>query len=58
MFVGLFSMAFFAAFNYIPVIPEMIEATKAHQRQEIVTKYRLEGLDEQQIDEEVCEALE
>ncbi len=58
MFVGLFSMAFFAAFNYIPVIPEMIEATKAHQREQIVTKYRLEGLDEHQIDDKVFEALE
>lgn len=28
MFIGLFSMAFFAAFNYIPIIPEIIEATK------------------------------
>lgn len=30
MFIGLFCMAFFAAFNYIPVVPEIIEATKTH----------------------------
>lgn len=46
MFVGLFLMAFFAAFNYIPIIPEMIEATKAHQRDEITRAGRLVGLDD------------
>ena len=53
MLTGLFSMAFFAAFNYIPIIPEIIEATKMHQSEQITTKSRLEGLEENKIEEKV-----
>ena len=53
MLVGLFSLAFFAAFNYTPVIPEIIEATKEHQREQITRKCRLAGLEEEQIEVKV-----
>lgn len=58
MFIGLFFMAFFAAFNYIPVIPEIIEATKMHERDQITRAGRLAGYDERRIESMVEKRIE
>ena len=53
MLIGLFFSEFFAAFNIIPVVPEIIEATNELDKQRIINEGRLAGLDELIIENQV-----
>lgn len=53
MSIGLFFSEFFAAFNIIPVVPEIIEATTQQDKERIVREGRLAGLDEVIIDAQI-----
>jgi hypothetical protein len=46
MFLGLFFSEYFAAFNVIPVVPEIIEATNERDADRLTREGRLAGLDE------------
>ena len=53
MFIGLFFSEYFAAFNIIPVVPEIIEATNLLDKERIEREGRLAGLDEVIIENQV-----